>query len=177
MASMASIGSREQDAWSRNRRVQCDELYPFCWKRAVGDPRCVCVPDARWREGTQCATFGGFIVKPVSGTRTIDRSAILRERTTRCPDQSPPLSATGQSFRRLHMQLLYHVFSGVSTFKALKRDVDSIYPYALDHASTAPYILDQLDLFCVPLLNRQTRTARTARSRSHRVTSLRPWLL
>jgi hypothetical protein len=43
------------------------------------------------------------------------------------------------------MQLLYHAFSQVAVFMALDReDADSITTYALDHASTAPYILDQL---------------------------------
>jgi hypothetical protein len=42
------------------------------------------------------------------------------------------------------MQLLYHALSEVGAFIALDRDVDSITTYALDHASTAPYVLDQL---------------------------------
>jgi hypothetical protein len=42
------------------------------------------------------------------------------------------------------MQLLYHAFSEVGAFMALDRDVNSISAYVLDHASTAPYILDQL---------------------------------
>jgi len=42
------------------------------------------------------------------------------------------------------MQLLYHAFSEVGAFMALDGDVDSITTYALDHASIAPYVLDQL---------------------------------
>jgi hypothetical protein len=126
----------------RNRRVKCDEVHPVCRKCAIGNRRCVYVSDARWREDTACTTSNGNTVNAAS--RITERAAGPRERTTGCPHRSPLLVATQPSFRTLHMQLLYHAFSEVGAFTALDRDVDSISTYALDHASTAPYILDQL---------------------------------
>jgi hypothetical protein len=126
----------------RSRRVKCDELHPVCRKCAVGDRRCVYILDTRRRQDTECTTSNGDTVNAVS--RAIGTDADTRETTARCPDQNPPLGATQPTFGTLHMQLLYHAFSEVGAFMALDRDVDSITTYALDHTSTAPYILDQL---------------------------------
>ena len=123
----------------RNRRVKCDELHPVCRKCAVGGRRCVYVPDVYWPEDRDPNRHA-----VESTSQTTERTADTRETTVERHDGSPPTVATQPSFGPLHMQLLYHAFSEVAAFMPLGRDGDTITAYAVHHAATAPYVLDQL---------------------------------
>jgi hypothetical protein len=102
----------------------------------VGKRCCVYVPDESWRDDGFTATTDRH---DTSRTSEGPGGASSREIST-----APTLVATQPSFVALHMQLLYHAFNQVAAFMALDRDGESITTYALDHALTAPYILDQL---------------------------------
>jgi hypothetical protein len=73
-------------------------------------------------------------------------SAPLCDSQNEAVDHRVPNSLLGlpDGFTVLHMRLLYHAITNMTSYMALESDVGPIIEYALQNANTAPYILSQL---------------------------------
>ncbi|KAF3803863.1 hypothetical protein GCG54_00008365 [Colletotrichum gloeosporioides] len=136
--------SRNGCAGCKRRHVKCDETRPECRNCVMSDRVC-------------------------SFLKTDTYEDKLPSGTVKSP--TPPSSASEPpTFTVAHMALLHHAESHMAEFMALKGDVRPLINTAIEHAFTAPYLLNEL--LALSALHLSTRGVAQASLFNHQATEL-----
>jgi hypothetical protein len=129
--------------------VKCDERHPLCRNCAVGNRHCEYV-SAVQRHARVNERSGG-VGSPQNRLPQTDLSSYgVTSRSPGTTDanvrgqQGHSSLAAGADFTATHMQIFYHANSTIASQMAIEGDGSSMIKVALDNASIAPYVLDQM---------------------------------
>lgn len=125
----------------KKRRVKCDENHPTCQKCAIGNRACVYCPSASRSESrsSKDTTETPLTVGGESATSRTPASPWNRLR-----DRDPGSDYILPGFTALHLHLFHHATTNMASYTASEGITHLMITYALDNASTAPYLLNQL---------------------------------
>lgn len=124
----------------KKRKVKCDELHPTCRKCAVRNRHC----EYAANPSRSAETLHHHTIE----TRPLN--SLANEELTVSPIIPSPIGDvsahhnTQPGFTALHMHLLYHAVTKMASYMALEGGVHTMITCALDSASAAPFVLDQL---------------------------------
>ena len=125
----------------KKRRVKCDEHHPTCQKCATGNRACVYCPSVSRSESRSSpdTTETTLTVGGEAATSTTPASPWNRLR-----GRDPGSADIRPGFTALHLHLLHHAMTNMASYTASEGITHLMITYALDNASTAPYLLNQL---------------------------------
>jgi len=150
----------------KKRKVKCDETQPTCRKCAIRNRHCVYAATSSRSER---------ISSHDAAETPLSLSAAVTERTISptIAGSFSEISAQGNmqpGFTILHMHLLYHATTDMASYMAFEGGVNSLIACALDNASAAPFVLDQL--LALAALHRSTKDRNTNSVFRHEATAL-----
>ncbi|KAK2761470.1 C6 finger domain-containing protein [Colletotrichum kahawae] len=152
--------SRNGCAGCKRRHIKCDETRPECRNCVMSDRVCSFLKT----DPDEDKLPSGIVKSPSPPRSTVANAAVVPEQLTN------NLQGDSPTFTVAHMAFLHHAESHMADFMALRGDVRPIINTAIEHAFTAPYLLNEL--LALSALHLSTQGVAQARLFSHQATEL-----
>ncbi|WQF77052.1 Putative zn(2)Cys(6) fungal-type DNA-binding domain-containing protein [Colletotrichum destructivum] len=145
----------------KKRHIKCDETRPECRNCVMGERLC-----------SYLAPGSNPISLLPSTTNSVSTpSSVASDHVLVVPrDTAEGLLCPGPTFTATHMAFLHYAESNMSDYMALQGSVQPMIDTAVEHALTAPYLLDQL--LALSALHLSTQDVAQASSFRHQATEL-----
>ncbi|KAL0939173.1 Upc2 protein [Colletotrichum truncatum] len=153
--------SRNGCSGCKKRHIKCDETRPECRNCVMSERACSYLKSDLDHNDSSSSVANGVSAHNNIETR---RSLVVPK------DPADDLSCIGTTFTVTHMVLLHYAESNMSEYMALLGDVRPIMDVAMEHALTAPYLLDQI--LALSALHISTQNGANASLYRHQATEL-----